>query len=59
MLTALIKHGLQLTAFEEHDSAPWVPLPGKMTKDPDFNEWRLTDRPERLPCTYTLQAVKL
>ncbi|GAA1538580.1 class I SAM-dependent methyltransferase [Kribbella lupini] len=59
IITALIEHGLQLTAFEEHDSAPWVPLPGKMTKDPDFNEWRLTDRPERLPCTYTLQAVKL
>ncbi|WP_432943681.1 class I SAM-dependent methyltransferase [Kribbella sp. CA-253562] len=59
IVTALFAHGLQLTALEEHDSAPWVPLPGKMTKDADFDEWRLTDRPERLPCTYTLQAVKL
>jgi hypothetical protein len=25
----------------------------------ELGEWRLRDRPERLPATYTLQAVKL
>ena len=36
---------------------PWEALPGEMTRGED-EEWRLTDRPERLPLTYTLQAVK-
>jgi hypothetical protein len=29
-----------------------------MVRDPVDEEWRLTERPERLPLTYTLQAVK-
>jgi hypothetical protein len=56
-ITALQDAGLELTALAEHDSAPWPALPGMMEKD-DAGEWRLTDRPWRLPCTYTLQAVK-
>ena len=38
---------------------PWEALPGLMEPHPDLpNEWRLRDRPWRLPHTYTLQAVK-
>ncbi|WP_433013253.1 class I SAM-dependent methyltransferase [Kribbella sp. CA-294648] len=55
IFTALTKAGLDVTDFEEHDSAPWEPLPGHMTRD-EQGEWRLTDQPERLPATYTLQA---
>ncbi|GAA1563199.1 hypothetical protein GCM10009789_15320 [Kribbella sancticallisti] len=55
IVTALLSAGFELTSLEEHDSAPWDPLPGKMTRD-DQGEWRLTEQPERLPATYTLQA---
>jgi SAM-dependent methyltransferase len=56
-ITALMDAGLELTALAEHDSAPWAALPGMMVQSDD-GEWRLADRPWRLPCTYTLQAVK-
>ena len=56
-ITALMDAGLELTALAEHDSAPWAPFPGMMDKSAD-GEWRLADRPWRLPCTYTLQAVR-
>jgi SAM-dependent methyltransferase len=58
IVTALFEAGMQLTSLVEHDSAPWQNFPGKMTEDAD-GEWRLTDRPERLAATYTLQAVRL
>jgi hypothetical protein len=35
---------------------PWNALPGKM-REIAGGEWQLIDRPERLPHTYTLQAV--
>jgi SAM-dependent methyltransferase len=57
IITALMDAGLELTALAEHDSAPWEALPGMMEQSDD-GEWRLADRPWRLPCTYTLQAVK-
>jgi SAM-dependent methyltransferase len=57
IITALQDAGLELTALAEHDSAPWEALPGMMEQSED-GEWRLADRPWRLPCTYTLQAVK-
>jgi SAM-dependent methyltransferase len=57
LVTALLDNGLRVTGLVEHDSVPWDALPGQMTRD-DRGEWRLTDRPERLPHTYTLQAVK-
>ena len=56
-ITALMDHGMQLTQLVEHDSVPWEAMPGQMTKLPN-GEWQLTDRPERLAHTYTLQAVK-
>jgi SAM-dependent methyltransferase len=57
IFTALTDAGLRVTGLVEHDSVPWEALPGQMTLD-DRGEWRLTDRPERLAATYTLQAVK-
>lgn len=56
IVQALLDRGLQITGLVEHDSVPWNALPGQMTKD-DQGEWRLTDRPWRLPASYTLQAT--
>lgn len=55
-VSALLRRGLTITMLEEHDSVPWEALPGQMSCD-ERGEWRLTERPERLPLTYTLQAV--
>ena len=55
IVTALLDAGLELTMLEEHDSVPWEALPGQMERIGD-GEWRLIDRPDRLPHTYTLQA---
>jgi hypothetical protein len=49
--------GLDLTMLQEHDSAPWNALPG-VTECDERGEWRLRDRPWRLPMSYTLQARK-
>ncbi|MFA7822595.1 class I SAM-dependent methyltransferase [Aeromonas dhakensis] len=57
IISALLRHGLTLTTLEEHDSVPWEALPGQMQLGAD-GEWRLRSRPERLPLSYTLQAVK-
>ncbi len=57
MVTALKDAGMDLTGLVEHDSVPWEALPGRMRRGDD-GEWRLVDRPWRLPLTYTLQAVK-
>jgi hypothetical protein len=56
VITAVLDAGLELTMFVEHDSVPWEALPGRMRRD--GGEWRLIEHPERLPLTYTLQAVK-
>jgi SAM-dependent methyltransferase len=56
IVTALLDEGLRLTGLVEHDSVPWEALPGLMEKLPN-DEWRLADRPWRLPHSYTLQAV--
>ena len=55
IVSALFAAGLELTALEEHDSVPWDALPGQMTPI-GGGEFRLSDRPERLPHSYTLQA---
>ena len=57
VISALLRHGLNLVAMEEHDSIPWEALPGQMTLGND-GEWRLKSEPWRLPLSYTLQAVK-
>ncbi len=57
IITSLLDAGLRITAFREHDSIPWSALPGAMEYIGD-GEYRLTDNPQRLPHTYTLQAVR-
>lgn len=57
IISALLRHGMTLTALQEHDCLPWEALPGQMQLGTD-GEWRLLTRPERLPLSYTLQAVK-
>ncbi len=57
IVTALLDAGMTITGLAEHDSVPWEALPGMM-EEVGENEWRLADRPERLPHSYTLQAVK-
>jgi 2-polyprenyl-3-methyl-5-hydroxy-6-metoxy-1,4-benzoquinol methylase len=57
IVTALHASGLQLTGLVEHDSLPWDALPGQMDAL-DSGEYRLSDRPWRVPHSYTLQAVK-
>lgn len=56
-VTALLGHGLVLTRLEEHDSVPFCPLPGKMTRD-DIGEWRMSDHPERIAMSFTIEARK-
>jgi SAM-dependent methyltransferase len=56
-ITALMDADMTLTALQEHDSVPWEALVGQMDKGPD-GEYRLRDRPNRVACSYTLQAVK-
>lgn len=56
VVTALMDAGLYLTMLVEHDSVPWDAFPGQMETLPG-GEYRLADRPWRLPHTYTLQAV--
>lgn len=57
IISALLRHGLNLTGLEEHDSLPWEALPGRMVLD-ETGEWRLEKDRWRLPLSYTLQAVK-
>jgi SAM-dependent methyltransferase len=57
IVTAVLDAGMELTMLVEHDSVPWEPLAGQMVKD-DQGEWRLAERRDRLPLSYTLQAVK-
>ncbi|WP_187976825.1 bifunctional 2-polyprenyl-6-hydroxyphenol methylase/3-demethylubiquinol 3-O-methyltransferase UbiG [Mycetocola sp. JXN-3] len=57
IIGALLAEGLTLTAFEEHRSVPWNAIPGRM-HTVDGGEWVLDEHPERLPLSYTLQAVK-
>ena len=57
IVTALLDEGLELTGLVEHDSVPWEAMPGQMEPLPN-GEWRLADRPWRLPHSYTLQAVR-
>lgn len=55
---ALLDTGMALELLAEHDSCPWEALPGKMAEGDD-GEWRLVERPERLPLTYTLKARRV
>jgi SAM-dependent methyltransferase len=56
IVTALLDAGMTLTGLAEHDSVPWNALPGMMTEA--GGEWRLTENPSRVACSFTIQAVK-
>ena len=58
IVTAVLEAGLTLTGLTEHQSVPWEALPGLMELDPEVDEYRLAERPERLPASFTLTAVK-
>ena len=57
IVTALLDAGMELKMLVEHDSVPWEALPGQMERT-EAGEWRLADRPWRLPHSYTLRALK-
>jgi SAM-dependent methyltransferase len=56
ILTAVLQAGLTITGFEEHRSVPWQAMPGMVGGED--GEFRLPERVDRMPLTYTLQAVK-
>jgi len=56
-VSALLSRGFRITGLAEHDSIPWDAFPGQMDALDD-GEFRLSDRPERLAHSFTLQAVK-
>jgi SAM-dependent methyltransferase len=55
IIGALLGENMELTLFEEHTSIPWNGIPGQMDEI-GGGEWRLIDRPERVPASYTLRA---
>ena len=55
IFNALWDAEMDIIAFDEHDSVPWPAL-GDQMEDIGGGEFRLIDRPERLPHSYTLQA---
>jgi SAM-dependent methyltransferase len=57
VITSLMDVGLHLTSIEEHDTVPWNPL-GDAMEEVGGGEYRLRQVPQRLACTYTLQATK-
>jgi SAM-dependent methyltransferase len=57
ILTAILQAGLRLVAFEEHQSVPWDPFGSAGARD-ERGEYRLRERPERMPASYTLKAEK-
>jgi SAM-dependent methyltransferase len=57
IITALLRQGLDISGLEEHDCIPWEALPGQMVLGED-GEWRLRSGRERVPLSYTLQAVR-
>jgi SAM-dependent methyltransferase len=56
LVTAVLDAGMTIIGLVEHDTVPWEALPGRMVQVGD--EWQLADRPQRLPHTYTLQAIR-
>lgn len=58
IVMAVLDAGLRLELLVEHDSVPWPALPGLMVQD-EAGEYRLADRPQRLPASFTLVARRL
>ena len=59
ILDGVLAAGLSLTGFEEHREVSWNPLGAAMVASADHpGEYVLAAGRDRLPCSYTLQAVK-
>ena len=74
IVEALLGAGMEVVGLREHRSLPWEALPGQMVEvgegecgavelsfihaDLVVGEWALREGRERMPLTYTLQAVK-
>ena len=59
VFTALTNAGLTVTALDEHREVPWNALGDAMVESTEFDdEYVLAQNPERLPLTYTIQALK-
>ena len=59
IFTALRDAGLRTTELVEHREVPWNPLGDAMVPSADFpGEFVLAEGRDRVPMTYTLQAVK-
>ncbi|MGD9794110.1 MAG: class I SAM-dependent methyltransferase [Acidimicrobiia bacterium] len=58
VIGSLLDAGMRIESFEEHLDLHWEALPGKMVPGPHPDTWVLADRPERIPLSYTLSAVK-
>jgi SAM-dependent methyltransferase len=59
IFTALQDNGMTVTTLEEHREVPWNPLGESMVPSPEHaGEFVLATHGERLPLTYTIQAVK-
>ena len=56
ILTAVLAAGMIVTAFEEHRSVPWQAMPDMLAGED--GEYRLPERSDRMPLSYTLQAVR-
>jgi hypothetical protein len=56
IFTALLSAGMEITGFVEHRSVPWDALGGGRMTQLGGGEYQVTDRPWRLPHSYTLQA---
>ena len=52
ILSAVLASGLTITGFEEHRSVPWQAMPDMVAGED--GEFRLPERPDRMPLTYTL-----
>jgi SAM-dependent methyltransferase len=57
-VTALLEAGLTLTGLAEHSTVPWRAFSGETMASAGGGEWRLTEMPERLAASFTIQAVK-
>ena len=55
IVTALLDQGLVLDALVEHGSVPWDAFPGWTERLPG-GEFRIKDRPWRVPHSYTIKA---
>lgn len=58
-ITAVMAAGLELTLIREDRTSGWAFHPDAMVEVPGLDhEYEFADRPDRVPCTFTLQARK-